>query len=374
MDAVFERLGVDVWGILPSRKVDVMVTKKQLKNLKSFLDIEYQVIVHDVDELVTMSQDSKDETLHSADQLSIVKKKKWFSKYHDYKSIKNYFEALSNQHESLEFLPSIGQTFEHRDIFALKYSNSSKSISERKKVWIQAGIHAREWISHAVLQYIVTQLVTSQPNATQDIDFIFIPIVNPDGYVYSWERDRLWRKNRRADFGNGVGVDLNRNFPTGWGGSGSSSSPFSEIYQGPSAASEKETQILTKLFKEENPDLAIDLHAYSQLILRPFGYRSEPAPNEAQAARLSNILAKGIKQVHGKTYVPEREIDLYQASGTDEDFWASEGALAFTIELRPSSSDGFGGDGFILSPEQIVETGQEIYAGLLAMWSAWLLE
>jgi murein tripeptide amidase MpaA len=36
--------------------------------------------------------------------------------------------------------------------------------------------------------------------------FFIIPIVNPDGYDYTWTTDRYWRKNRRG----GYGVDLNR--------------------------------------------------------------------------------------------------------------------------------------------------------------------
>ena len=49
-------------------------------------------------------------------------------------------------------------------------------------------------------------------------DFYFIPIMNPDGYVFSWEMDRFWRKSRNTNAGSDCfGTDLNRNYDNSWG-------------------------------------------------------------------------------------------------------------------------------------------------------------
>ena len=46
----------------------------------------------------------------------------------------------------------------------------------------------------------------------------FIPVANPDGYEFTFDHERLWRKNLRDNNNDGQitvvdGVDPNRNFP-----------------------------------------------------------------------------------------------------------------------------------------------------------------
>jgi len=47
-----------------------------------------------------------------------------------------------------------------------------------------------------------------------EAEFVIIPVLNVDGYVYTWTNDRLWRKNRRPPPAGGTcyGIDLNRNY------------------------------------------------------------------------------------------------------------------------------------------------------------------
>ena len=61
----------------------------------------------------------------------------------------------------------------------------------------------------------------------------------------------------------------------------SSNFPFADDYMGPSANSELETQAITSLYLSlPNPVAAIDFHAFSQLILRPYGWTTKPCPHE----------------------------------------------------------------------------------------------
>jgi carboxypeptidase A2 len=72
------------------------------------------------------------------------------------------------------------------------------------------------------VQYLVYNLVTKYGKDDRitalldQAEFLVIPVVNPDGFEYTWESNRMWRKNRRPNGGlfGGYGVDLNRNFST----------------------------------------------------------------------------------------------------------------------------------------------------------------
>ena len=99
-----------------------------------------------------------------------------------------------------------GESGEGRPIIALEVGSGSKVVS------IDCGIHAREWISPAYCQWFIREVTTGQfASYKNDIKFLIQPLLNPDGYVYSWTGSRMWRKNRVNNQGsNCIGVDLNR--------------------------------------------------------------------------------------------------------------------------------------------------------------------
>lgn len=71
-----------------------------------------------------------------------------------------------------------------------------------------------------------------------------MPVLNVDGFKYTLEKDRLWRKNLKP-YGRSRGVDLNRNFASNFGGVGSSSNPASYDFSGSHAFSEPEANVLS---------------------------------------------------------------------------------------------------------------------------------
>ncbi|KAJ3119358.1 hypothetical protein HK100_000351 [Physocladia obscura] len=368
-----------------SKHVDVQInTVVDPASVLPFLS-GVSVLVDDVQDLVDREMNRlalSQAAFASLDMESLFAPDVWFSDYHKYDQIVAWFKDLSDKFPDLiTFIPSIGKTYLKKDIIGIKVG-SSVNADTKPQFWFHSGDHAREWIGPATVQFLVHNLVTeyaSNPTLLDSTELIIVPLMNVDGYEHTWSGNRLWRKNRRPikkDFFGSVGVDLNRNWPAHWGEGGSSSYPFSDTYMGPSAGSEPEVQSLISFFKNDNHTRligAIDFHSFSQLILRPYGWTEERAPDEKHLKTAGDGIRDAIKRVSGKKYVSEREIDLYAASGTASDWfydeevqeWLPDRRLyAYTIELRPSADEANGANGFILPPDQIVPTGQEILAAV----------
>eukprot|EP00751_Fragilariopsis_kerguelensis_P020263 CAMPEP_0170891970 /NCGR_PEP_ID=MMETSP0734-20130129/41332_1 /TAXON_ID=186038 /ORGANISM="Fragilariopsis kerguelensis, Strain L26-C5" /LENGTH=732 /DNA_ID=CAMNT_0011281755 /DNA_START=250 /DNA_END=2444 /DNA_ORIENTATION=- len=335
-----------------------------------------------------------------------TEKSDWFEAFHNFTDIINWYKDLNSVNPDLTtFVDSIGQqSIEGRNISAFHItaaaddSNKSKkkiwfqcqihasaddSNKSKKKIWFQCQIHAREWISASTCMYVVDRLVASYnegDTTTIDllgkVEIIVIPIVNPDGYVYTWTTNRLWRKNRRKNQSQTNndrfdGVDLNRNYNDHWyTGIGTSTSFNSQIYKGTSPESEPEIAATTAYFKENGPIYgAIDFHSYGQWLLYPYGFSAdEVAPDNFQFVKLTTKMERAIEEVNGMNYISEQSAGFYPASGTSDDWFYGEdlrdknGGIrpySLCIELRDR-----GKRGFEILPKDIIPTGEEILPGL----------
>src|SRR5690606_33568204 len=151
-------------------------------------------------------------------------------------------------------------------------------------ILVNGTLHAREWIAAMVSTCVADRLVRDYDRDPQIRAFVdrtnlwVVPVVNPDGYQYSWSTNRYWRKNRRASHG----VDLNRNFSVAWGGSGSSSNKAAQDYRGEHEFSEPESIAIRDLAKRERIALHIDFHSYGQMLLYPWDYTGKPTKDHAR--------------------------------------------------------------------------------------------
>jgi len=365
---------LDVWGESKTT-LDIRVDDKQLAMLKRKLHSVKVIdnnIQHVIDaETVRLNAASKTEPTISAD---------WFTEYHRYADIVTWFKKLSTDYSQLvSFTSSIGKSVESRDIILVKITSQKGDYKQKKRIWLQGLQHAREWISGATMQYLSYYLATNYgknsrvTNLLDQVEFVIVPVCNPDGYEYTWTGNRLWRKNLAKVNGSKQGVDPNRNWPDHWGNGGSSTDPSDETYMGPSPASEPEIRALMAAYSA-TPNVigAIDYHSYSELILRPFGWTDSDSPDEAAFAALGDDLHQTISGIRGRDYTSERVVDLYVASGGSNDWWYGEGTksgsqkvYAFAIELSPNASETWGGQGFILPPSQIIPVGNDMAPTLL---------
>ncbi|XP_048508741.1 carboxypeptidase B-like isoform X1 [Athalia rosae] len=286
-----------------------------------------------------------------------------WSSYHRLDDIYGYLDYLAQTFPDLCSVMSIGNSVEGRPLKVLRISNGKPRAPA---LWIDGGIHAREWISPAAVTYIINYLVENSEELEED--YYILPVVNPDGYEYTFRGDRLWRKNRGNPEKGGVciGADLNRNFGYRWGGQGSSKQPCREIFAGTGPFSEPETKAIEQFFKTSaaNFKAYLTFHSYGQFILYPWGYDKRVPPDYADLERVGRQAAAAMKSAGGvgSVYtVGNSATVLYPASGGADD-WAKAVAkikYSYTIELRDQ-----GRHGFILPAAHIIPTAKEALASV----------
>lgn len=309
----------------------------------------------------------------------------FFLDYHPYGdagtsgSIVWYLNQLVMQHPTLASLVSVGTTLQGRTIWGLRITGAA--IVDRPAVVYFGCEHAREWITSTTPSYVATHLLENYGTDTlvtelvDNVEFFLIPVLNVDGYRYTWTADRFWRKNRRNNGDGTVGVDLNRNWAEGWGGAGSSGSTGSETYRGLIPFSEPETQVLRDFFLDHpNVRAQLDIHSYSHLILWPYGYTSTLPPDQDVYETVGTAMQSLIYDVHGLTYdAGPVYTTIYPASGVSIDWtYGQLDILSFSYELRPATS---GAGGFDLPPDQIIPNNEEILPAVLRLTdSDWVRE
>lgn len=239
-----------------------------------------------------------------------------YENYNRYTDIMTELSKLSRKHSRYVHYESIGKSYEGRDIPAIALSFNGRF--KRPAVFIECGIHSREWISPASCLWIINHLITIQPKMVKSFDYHFIVIANPDGYEYTWNHDRLWRKNRRLTKNQAYhkrlnpsiatcqGIDINRNFDISFSTDGATRLPCQDNYCGDVPFSEPESlairNYVMKVTQSKGIKVYIAVHSYSQMWMYPRGYSSLLPPNYHQLARLSKAAAYGIYRTHGKVY------------------------------------------------------------------------
>jgi carboxypeptidase T len=325
--------------------------------------LEYEVVVENLQDLV----DAENARLRGGGAA-----RAWFDDFKPLAEIYSYLDTLAAGRPDLATTFDVGQSLEGRTVRGIRISNDAFGDPACKPtILFNACQHAREWIAPMVAMYAADRLLAdygSDAAITELLDraeILIVPVVNTDGYEYTWTNQRLWRKNRRDNGDGTFGVDLNRNWGYEWGHDvGSSGNTRSETYRGGGPFSEPETQILRDLALSL-PRLAaqVDLHSYGQLILAPWGYTIDLPPEHQTFQMLGAEMQQAIQSVHGRLYTHgPTYTELYPISGGEGDwFWGDRGVHNFLIELR--------GSGFVLPPEQIIPNSEEVYPALVSFAS-----
>ncbi|MFI4882210.1 MAG: M14 family metallopeptidase, partial [Phycisphaerales bacterium JB064] len=366
MEAI-ELLSPDIWThrVVPLRPVDLRLSPEQYER---FLDLglAHQVIVNDLQAVV----DAERARIAARSQRDDVE---WYEEYRTLDEYWTRWQAIVDTNPDVASLSVVGQSLEGRDMPGIVLNGDGR---EGKPVFvINACQHAREWVSPAATTYMIEQLVSgygSDARITRlldEMEWVFLPMVNPDGFDYTWTDERFWRKNKRIVGGLVRGVDLNRNWSFEWGGAGSSSSPGSNNYRGAEPFSEPELVVYRDSLEPIRDRIVghLDVHTHSQQVLSPWGYTTERPNDIAEMTELGEVFARGVLEATGAVYeVGPASTTLYLHSGTATDwFYGEEGAFSWTIELRPLGPITL--PGFDPPPDQILPAGEELLEGTLRL-------
>lgn len=212
----------------------------------------------------------------------------------------------------------------------VKISDNPNTSEAEPQMLYTAVHHAREPAGLSQLVFYMWYLLENydtDPEVKGIVDnteLYFIPVLNPDGYLYNEKTDPngggFWRKNRK----NTYGTDLNRNYeyfingdPNNgmWGGDGSSGDTGDQTYRGPSPFSEVETQAVKFFVENHDFIMAINNHTYGDLLLYPYGYtQNSPTPEDDLFRGISEELVSK----NGFNNILSSE--LYSAAGDSDDF------------------------------------------------------
>ena len=289
--------------------------------------------------------------------------------------------SKANTYPSLSKIVELPNTsVEGRKIHAIVLGKN-KDNKLHDSILLTGGMHAREWGTSDICVSFASDVLEAYTlnkglrygnqyfdaeqirKIVERVNLIILPDVNPDGKAYSQSDPtrRMWRGNRRLENPSCYGVDLNRNFDFLWdfrklfspdARIRTSDDPCdpSQIYRGPSAFSELETQNI-KILMDENEGIGyhIDIHGVIGEFYFNWGddenQSTDPEMNFTNSeydgkrgvkadryseyisdqdlshvTSLSKIFQDAVYRAHNNKYRVTQSFDLYCTSGASDDY------------------------------------------------------
>ncbi|CAL8312874.1 unnamed protein product [Merluccius merluccius] len=337
-------IDIDVDIHVPAAFLELASTRLQQS------DMEVEVLIEDLQSSID-AQTGPTPRTHS------------YTKYNSWPRVQSWIDAISTSNSQLISKQSIGSTYEGRPMTLLKLGK--KSSTTKPAIFLDCGIHAREWISPAFCQWFVKEALSTYGSDSQmtslldQMDVYVLPVFNIDGYDYTHKSNRMWRKTRSRNSGTScLGTDPNRNWNAGWCTTGASKNPCSDTYCGSRFESEIEVKNVADFIRRNKSNIKayLTIHSYSQLVLFPYSYTYQLAAHHSELLKVAQGAASALRSLYGTRYTSgPGAATIYPAAGGSDD-WAYDLGVkySFTFELRDT-----GRYGFLLPESQIKPTCME---------------
>ncbi|XP_062235084.1 carboxypeptidase A6 [Platichthys flesus] len=357
---ILAHMKVDLWQpnsvslICHNATVDVHVKRNDTRSLRARLKQEhvyFRVFISDLQKEIEKQTGSRSSRRRRSESQYD------YEVYHSLEEIQSWMFDMNRTQPDLVDMFSIGKSYEGRPLYVLQLGKRSRP--QKKAVWIDCGVHAREWIGPAFCQWFVKEAINSYQydsgmrRLLNQLNFYIMPVFNVDGYDFSWTTDRFWRKTRSKNHKfHCRGVDANRNWKVKWCDEGASSHPCDDTYCGPFPESEPEVKAVAKFLRKHKKRVKayISIHAYAQMLLYPYSYKYATIPNFSCVESAAHNAVTALYSAYGVRYrYGPASTTLYVSSGSSID-WAYRNGIryAFAFELRDTGYYGF------LLPESLI--------------------
>lgn len=246
----------------------------------------------------------------------VVREEPWIVNVGDavysYEDLTGDLREIASKYRGKAALSSIGTSEDGRTIWCLRIGNPSAG----RKIVIDAGIHAREWLNPQMLmrkgEEVLRQYADYKAALNRACLYV-VPMINPDGVSISQSgfgairspklrklciktkaSSRTWKANAR-------GVNLNFNFPGGWNKKGKKKKPDGISYPGEKASSEKETKAMIRFINSlSGIQNVLNYHSTGSILYWNYNVESNAPLYEKQSA-----LAQKVNSFTGYRLMPK---------------------------------------------------------------------
>lgn len=199
---------------------------------------------------------------------------------YSYEEMKADIWDLKKKYDEELTIKTLGFSHFGRKIIGVKLGKGEKNIL------LIGAHHGREWLTSTILMEMLETYAKAyhhnekmgpySPKILDEVSIWFVPMLNPDGVALQqgglkefpkYHRDNLLEMNLNSDDfsrwkANAMGVDLNRQYPTGWNklSNADAKEPAYQFFKGKKPVSTHETKAIVRFTKKIKPLIAVSYH------------------------------------------------------------------------------------------------------------------